>query len=465
MEILSLELLYCICRNLESKRRTLKALRLVNTTLAAAAAPYLFQTLLVYQTPSSWEKLSLIARCPWLAKHVVKLEVAALDYLPHYLDFGDWKECTWFFRWDDCCIRNIRAVMVALLLEARETPPLEGLVLSRQMRFEDWRQHPEVRKRNEQLDIGIVAHLSSEYRGKTELPVELQVSNLEVALDLVGAYKRYRYWHDGENELLGLFYPSLDTQPVLDLVSFPNLQTVAVLGSHNIWMNSSWDSDRKYRESCIGKWRCAHVANVQNNVHMSLALRMLDASEVCITRLELHRYREVLRDVQFSVPPLKKLKELVLDLPYRIDYSEVFDYRGRWELPTWLCGADDLQTLIISSQGPEEDDSCWYFDVIALFHGAEWPKLQCVNFKKTFVRPKSLLQFLSEHTRSLKSIHVEKPIISTVAWQSLASEFQALEFNSPRCVLHMDIVYRYCDMYPSERLEDDSNWIDRTNSP
>ena len=66
---------------------------------------------------------------------------------------------------------------------------------------------------------------------------------------------------------------------------------------------------------------------------MSLALRMLDASEVYITRLELHRYREVLRDVQFSVLPLKKLQELVLHLPYRIDYSEVFSYRGRWELP------------------------------------------------------------------------------------------------------------------------------------
>ena len=58
---------------------------------------------------------------------------------------------------------------------------------------------------------------------------------------------------------------------------------------------------------------------------MSLALRMLGASEVYITRIELHRYREVLRNVQFSVPPLKKLQELVLDLPYRIDYSEIFN--------------------------------------------------------------------------------------------------------------------------------------------
>ena len=98
------------------------------------------------------------------------------------------------------------------------------------------------------------------------------------------------------------------------------------------------------------------------------------------------------------------------------------------------------------SYHPKEDDDCLYFDVIALFHGAEWPKLQCVNFKETFVRPKFLLQFLSEHTRSLKSIHVEKPIISRVAWQPLASEFQALEFNSPHCVVDMDISDEYYDI-------------------
>ena len=79
--------------------------------------------------------------------------------------------------------------------------------------------------------------------------------------------------------------------------------------------------------------------------------------------------------------------------------------------------------------------------------------------------PESLLQSLSEHTRSLKSIYAEKPINSKVAWQSLASEFQALEFNSPHCVVHMDISDKCCDIYPSERLENDRNWIDRANRP
>ena len=291
-----------------------------------------------------------------------------------------------------------------------------------------------------------------------------------MALELRDGYEKYRYWHDGENELSDILYPSQSPQPVLDLVSFPNLQTVAVLGSHELWINPRWetvDVDRKSRESCVASQNWANVDHVQNNLNMSLALRMLDASEVHITRLELHRFREILRDMQFSMPPLKKLQELVLDLPYIIDFFEVFNYRGRWELPIWLRRADDLQTVIISSQGPKskEDPYCWYFDLIALFHGAEWPKLRCVDFNETFVRPKSLLRFLSEHTRSLKSIHVKNPIISKVAWQSLASDFQALEFDSPHCALHMDISDQYCNIYPLERLENDSNWIDRINRP
>ena len=361
--------------------------------------------------------------------------------------------------------------MVALLVKDKETSPsgMETRYLNRHVPFEDWRQHPEVRKRKDQLGMGIVANLSSECRVETESSVERPASNLEVALDLVCGYERYRYWHDGEIELLDLLYPSQDPQSLLDLMPLPNLQTVAVLGSHNLWTISTIEADRKFRESRVGiNW--ARFKGDQNNVHMNLALRMLDVCEVYITRLELNRYSELLEDLQFSVPPLKKLQELVLDLPYFIDYNEryffeVHDYRGQWELPNWLRGAEDLQIVVISSQGPQEDGCEFYFDVIALLHGVEWPRLQFVSFNDTFVRPKSLLQFLSEHTRSLKSIHVEKPKISKVAWQSLASEFQALKFNSPHCILHVDFSDQYGDMYPSERLENDSNWIDRTNRP
>ena len=166
MEKLSLDLLYCICDNFKGKENTLRAVRLVNKNLAAAAAPFLFQTLLVYQTPRSWEKLSLIARCSRLAKHVVKLEVAALHYLPHYLNFLDWQKCTWSHRWNDGCDQNVRAAMVALLLEKQERYPSDILDLNRSVRFEEWRRRPEVLKRSDQHDMGIVAYLSSEYRGK-----------------------------------------------------------------------------------------------------------------------------------------------------------------------------------------------------------------------------------------------------------------------------------------------------------
>lgn len=142
MESLSLDLLYCILDNLKGKRSTLKTVRLVNRVLAAAAAPFLFHTLLVYQTPESWKKLNSIARYPWLAKHVVKLEVAALNHLPHYLDFLDWKESTWSIRWANVCKQNNRAAMVALLVEGNEKRLLEIESFDRYMRFEDWRQHP-----------------------------------------------------------------------------------------------------------------------------------------------------------------------------------------------------------------------------------------------------------------------------------------------------------------------------------
>ena len=474
MERLSLDLLYCVCGNFKGKRSTLRAVRLVNKTLAAAATRFLFHTLLVYQTPKSWEKLSLIARCPWLAKYVVKLEVAALKYLPHFSDFRRWKRFTWPVRWNDAYDQNNRVAMVALLLERKETHRPRILSLDRHMRFEDWRQHPEVSERNEQLEMGIAAHLSSEHRGNTKSLLEFQPTNLDVAFELVHGYERYRYWHDGENELSDLLYPSQDPQPSLDLVPLPNLQTVAVLGSHNLYgYNSTWasvETDRNFRESRLRQCWARYEA-VPNGVHTSLALRTLDASEVYITRLELNRYSEVLRDVQFSVPPLKKLQKLVLHLlqnPSLVDFSELCSYSGRWELPVWLQSADDLQTITISIQASKEEynsGAYWYFDVIALLHGAEWPKLQCVDFNEAFVRPKSLLRFLSEHTRSLQSIHVEKPKISKVAWQSLASEFQALEFNSPHVILHIDIPDQYDDSYSTKHLENDEFWIDRTNRP
>ena len=97
---------------------------------------------------------------------MVKLEVAALHYLPHYLDFLDWKECTWFHRWGNSCDQNARAAMVALLLEKKERYPSNTRALDRYMCFEDWSRLPEVLKRSNQHDMGIVAYLSSEYREK-----------------------------------------------------------------------------------------------------------------------------------------------------------------------------------------------------------------------------------------------------------------------------------------------------------
>ena len=464
MNTLPLELLRCICDKFKDKKNTLKAVRLVNKRLASAAAPLLFRTLLVYQTPESWEKLGSVARCEWLAQHVVKLEIAALEYLPHYLDFVDWKQCTWYTRWRDCRDQNNRAAMVSLLLEKLGTKaPRTSCQSHPCIHYRDWKQYPEVRKQINQSDKGIAARLSSGYRDKNESPI----SELESALGVRYRYERYCYWHDGENKLSDLLPYSKDLYPFSDLVSFPKLQTVAVLGSDELWKDSTWPSagaDRKARETTVPSSPCTRLEqqNVQRNVHLDLTLQMLQASGVNITRLELHRYREVLRDMHFPViQPLKKLQELVLDFPFCVNYGETFDSLGRWELTSWLQDADDLRTIIINSQDPKEHDCLWFFDVIALFHGTHWPKLQRIQFKETFVRPKSLLRFLSEHTQSLESIRIEKPVMSKEAWESVASEFHALQFRSPDCVVEMEISDLSHGTHSLEGLEDDSNWNDR----
>ena len=467
MKTLPFDVLHCICEELKDQKRTLKAVRLVNKTLAIVATRFLFHTLLVYQTPKSWEKLGSIARCEWLSRYVFKVEVAALEYLPHYSDFEDWKQCTWYSRWSKCRDQNNRAVLVFSLLKSWNTESsMKSLDphLYSYMYFDEWKHCPEIRKWKDQSDKRNSSGMIFDFTQAAKF----LISKLDSALGLVHQYERYRYWHDGENELSDLLYQSINPCPLPHLSPLPNLQTVAVLGSDELWKDSIWplaEADRRTRETAVHPSAWVRVEKVRHNAHLSLALQMLETRELSITRLELHRYREVLVDVQVPVPTLKHLQELVLDFPYDVNYKDVFGYAGRWELPAWLRGADELRTVIIKSQDPEKHDFFLYFDVIALFHGTEWPKLQCVNFKEAFVRPKSLLRFLSEHRRSLESVHIEKPVISTGAWHSLASEFLALEFHSPDCIVRIDALDRYSDMYSSDCLEDDSVWVDQITRP
>ena len=471
MNTLPPELLRHICNNFQDKKATLKAVRLVNRILADVAAPLLFQTLLVYQTPKSWKNLSSIARCEWLAPHVVKLEVAVLEYLLHYPDFVDWKRSTWRYRWDHFEEKNNRAGMVSLLVEKRVTHlPRRSSNPSQYMDFSDWKQCPEVRSWNERHGQG-AGDMFSELREKlvTTLP------EMDSALGLVYRCQRYRYWHDGENELSDLLSHSEGSH--LDLIPFPNLRILSVLGSHELWKDAIWplaEANRKVREAADPRCFEMYRLVVPRNVHLNLTLRTLATSAVNITRLELHKYGQILVNPAFPVPTLKHLQKLILKFPYHSNHREGLLVYEPCQLTSWLRSADNLHTLIVLSQDPEEHDTkrAWpgFFDVIALFHGTEWPKLRSIQFTETFVRPKSLLQFLSEHRQSLESVRIERPIFPAEKWQSFQSELFGVEFKSPDCRINMttqDFCFqsKYAKKHWFDSLEDDQWWIDANERP
>lgn len=467
MEKIPPELLRCICDNFKNRKAILKAVRLVNRNLACAAAPLLFQTLLVYQTPQSWKNLSSVARCEWLAPYVFKLEVAVLEYLPHHLTFVDWKQSTWHTRWYRYERQGNRAAMVSLLMEKLEPHlPRQSTNSIQYMSYSDWKQCPEVHSGNKRPDQSIAGDMLPKFGEK---PVS-SIREMELALGLVYRYQRYRYWHDGENELLDFVLHSKRSH--LDLTSFPNLRVMSVLGSKRLWKNAVWplaNANRKVREAAVPVYLDGFVGRIPGDVQLSLTLRVLDASAVNITRLELHRYREILASPALPVPPLRHLQELILNFASSENYYDSIYCCERWELAPWLRDADNLHTLIVLSQDPEGNNDMRgysrFFDVIALLHGIEWPKLRFTHFKETFVRPKSLLHFLFEHRQTLESVRIERPIFPDKKWQSLQSELFAVEFRSPDCRIDMttqDFSYqlKYATKGWFEDLEDDDVWVD-----
>lgn len=467
MNSLPSELLRDICDNFKDKKATLKAVRLVNRVLANVAAPLLFQTLLVYQTPESWKNLSSIARREWLAPYVVKLELASLNYLPHCLDFMDWKSLTFVHRYVEYEEQNNRAAMVSLLVENSQTKRTRQLPNpGYRMKYTDWKQCPEVRRCNEQSDQCVVEDIASDLSERSEPPL----AAMDSALGLAYRYQRYRYWHDGENELSDLL--SHPQASHLDSRSFPNLRMMSVLGAYDLWKDTNWPSARRNRKARETKdWMHVggFVKGMQRNVLLNLTLQMLDNSAMKITRLELHKYSELLASSKFSIPPLKHLQELILEFPYHRNYQEGFTECDPWELTSWLRGADDLHTLIVLSQDPEEHSTVWYawsgfFDIISFFHGVEWPKLRSIHFTETFIRPESLLQFLLEHRQSLESIRIERPIFPQKAWQSWESELFSVTFRSPDCRIDMTAEdYCFQSRYATKDWFKDLgwDWIDR----
>lgn len=248
------EVLAEICQHLENNKDTLKALRLVNRFLSVEASQYLYETLLVYQTPCSWKKLHFVSQCQHLTYYTKKLEIATLGYLPVYANFEAWKSAT------------LKAGLVA----QRSS---DGL--------------PEALAALTEADL---------YKSYCEWQKGEQM--------LLNAMMASR---DG-----ALLYLSHS----IGVVTFPNLHTVKSLGAHELWPLTPRTLTRRERETAVLKSVEPDTRTCKRmSAHFCFALEVFRLSNplgTSIVSLELNRYREILADQTFNIPALRTLRKLRL---------------------------------------------------------------------------------------------------------------------------------------------------------
>lgn len=253
------EVLAEICQHLKNDKDALKALRLVNRFLGVEASRYLYKTLLVYATPSSWEKLHSVAFCQHLTRYTEELEVATLEYLPVYADFEAWALATSKTRLIAQGSSSSLAGATAVMRDA-------GLYRS----YCQWRHD--------------------------ELELLNRMTTAENGGDL-------SYWEQS-----------------VDGVTFPNLHTVKSLGARELW---SWTpqgpTNKRERETAVLETMKPNTKTCKRmSAHLCMALQIFHVYGglgVNIVSLELHRYREILAEQTFHVPALQTLRRLTLSFP------------------------------------------------------------------------------------------------------------------------------------------------------
>lgn len=388
MDKIPVEVFEDIC-NVVNDRVALKALRLVNKQFANIAACYLFKTLIVFQHWSSWRKIELIAHCPRLAQLVKKLELVTITVGDDIATFDEWKERGQGHRVEGHLRLGDRGAAVAELVE-----PLNdklAVVLRLQQRYQTWRWWDYGQK-----DIERFAAFSGSYRSLLSLPLPA-LSEIETA------------------------WP-------------PDL---CVSGPH---------PGRQQREGNIrlGIVDLFGLANKRCNAHLSFALLVLHAQGLKITTLELHQYREILRNQMYPVPILICLKHLKLHfrLPPTVERHQAMamsDGQGRleWILAPYLANAENLENLVLT-QGRftdrHEDECVESYDIIPILSRASWPKLRSVWLGEVFTRSTYLLEFLMTYGNSLRSIHLDRPGDLKYVWQDLASRIRT-RCTNPNCVI------------------------------
>ena len=387
MDKIPVEVFENIC-NVADDRVALKALRLVNKEFADIAARYLFKTLIVFQHPSSWRRIGLIAHCPRLAHLVKKLELVTITIGDDTGTFDEWKERGQGHRVEGHLRLGDRGAAVAELVE-----PLNdklAVVLRLQQRYLTWLWWD-----YGQEEIAVFAEIFGSHRLLLPLPLPA-LSEIETA------------WP-----------PSL-------LVSGPH-------------------PGRQQREGNIrlGIVDLFGPANKRCNAHLSFALLVLHELGLKLTTLELHQYREILLNQMYPVPTLIYLKHLKLHFRHpptveRHQAMAMADGQGRleWILAPYLANAENLENLVLT-QGrftdKHEDECVESYDIIPILSRASWPKLRSVWLGEDFTRSTYLLEFLMTYGNSLRSIHLDRPGDLKNVWQGLASSIRTRCAN-PNCV-------------------------------
>ena len=251
------EVLAEICQHFENDKDTLKALRLVNRFLRVEAAKHLYKTLLLYQTPRSWEKLHHLSRCQHLNHHAEEVELATLEYLPVYENFEAWKSAT---------------------SEARR-----------------------VAQRSSSNHAGAAAVMNEVDRYGSYCEWQKGEQKL---LDAMTGYE------SGAVALLVAKFPNLHTVKSLGA---HELWPLTPQGPTNRRERETAVLEYRKPDTRTGKRMSAHLCFALEVFRLSGLSRPVGSK---IVSLELHRYREILDGQTFNIPALRTLQNLTLNFPF-----------------------------------------------------------------------------------------------------------------------------------------------------
>ena len=261
MAVFPPEVLAEICQHFENDKNTLRTLRLVSPFLAVEASKYLYKTLLVYQTPRSWEKLHYLSRCQHLNYYAEELELATLEYLPVYESFEAWKSAT---------------------SKARR----------------------------------VTQRLSSKLAGAAAVMSEV---------DRYGSYCAWQTGEEMILNTMKASDggPIAFIRQSISVITFPNLHTVKSLGAHELWPPTSQSprnrrNRRKWETAVLESQKPDTNTCKRMSAHLCFALEVCNLSRpvgINIVSLVLHRYREILVEQTFNIPALRTLQNLTLSFP------------------------------------------------------------------------------------------------------------------------------------------------------